>query len=305
MYHRVLPSDEIAQTFSHPGIVVTTTTFARHLRFLTRHFKPLNLEEFEHCMTSGDPIPKGACLITFDDGWADNNLHAAPLLSEYGVPAVVFTATDYIDSPNSFWQERLGYLIYLAAKNGHCATALEKIGLPINEDTSDDLLRAQVANIVNHYRSSLYSEIATLIKTLEQGMASAGEHCTNHPLDQFMSWKQVESLESNGITIGSHTCSHRILTRICDADVDKELLESKKTLNARISRNVVSLAYPNGNVNSIVRDRAEHLGYRLAFTTREDYVSDTTDPLLLPRINIHESASRTPALFLCRMLKIF
>lgn len=93
MYHRVLPEPLFSETFSHPGIIVTPDTFARHLEVLRRYFHPLTLEEFQECIELGHPFPRGACLITFDDGWIDNHEHALPLLRERGIPAVVFTAT--------------------------------------------------------------------------------------------------------------------------------------------------------------------------------------------------------------------
>lgn len=45
------------------------------------------------------PLPPRAVLITFDDGYRDNLLNAAPILARYGYPAVVFVPIGYLDSP--------------------------------------------------------------------------------------------------------------------------------------------------------------------------------------------------------------
>lgn len=48
--------------------------------------------------SQGTPLPPRAVLITFDDGYRDNLFNAAPILSRYGYPAVVFVPIGYLDS---------------------------------------------------------------------------------------------------------------------------------------------------------------------------------------------------------------
>ncbi len=49
-------------------------------------------------------------LITFDDGYKDNLLEAAPVLEKYKVPATFFVATDYIGGRTQFpWDARRGH----------------------------------------------------------------------------------------------------------------------------------------------------------------------------------------------------
>ena len=44
----------------------------------------------------GVPLPPGAVLITFDDGYRDNLVNAAPLLKQHGYPAVQFVPIAYV-----------------------------------------------------------------------------------------------------------------------------------------------------------------------------------------------------------------
>jgi peptidoglycan/xylan/chitin deacetylase (PgdA/CDA1 family) len=45
------------------------------------------------------PLPEGAVLITFDDGYRDNLENAAPVLQKYGYPAVQFVPLGYVGDP--------------------------------------------------------------------------------------------------------------------------------------------------------------------------------------------------------------
>src|SRR3954471_13278945 len=43
------------------------------------------------------PLPEGAVLITFDDGYRDNLANAVPILRKHGYPAVLFVPIGYLD----------------------------------------------------------------------------------------------------------------------------------------------------------------------------------------------------------------
>lgn len=305
MYHRILPLDESRRSFSHPGIIVTPRSFARHLNILRRHFKPLTLQQFEHHLVSGEPFPHGACLLTFDDGWLDNHTYALPLLQEHGVPAVVFVATDYIETANAFWQERLGHLLYEATVRGIGGALLKDRTIELGDSHDEQYLRSRVARIVDDYRRRPYDDIHSLIDGLEQAFRIAGQAAAIAPRDRFMNWNQVIALAEGGIAIGSHSSSHRILTRLDPRELDDELSVSRSLIAKRLNREVPALAYPNGDVDERVRRQVQDLGYRLAFTTQEGFLSPTVNALLIPRINIHEAVTCTDALFLCRILRLF
>lgn len=107
MYHRVVSKKNLDKIFSHPGIVVETETFEKHLRFLCRYFRVVSLDEFKERMITGQPFQDRICLITFDDGWQDNFNEAFPVLERYGLPAVIFLPVGFIGTRKRFWQESL------------------------------------------------------------------------------------------------------------------------------------------------------------------------------------------------------
>lgn len=305
MYHRVLLPEEANQCFSHPGIVVSRNTFKLHIEFLNTHFTPLTLEQFERHLLSGEPFPRGACLITFDDGWIDNYSNALPILNELSTPAVVFTATDYIGSDSAFWQERLGHLIYKTVLLGFGTEILQDHGILFSNTQNERELRSEIASIVDWYRKQPYESVFSLIADLEEVLRLGGYHAEVVPYDRFMSWEHIDSLVESGISVESHSCSHRILTRLDPQSLDSELEASRRILQDHLGHEIKAIAYPNGDFNKSVREKVSKYGFRLAFTTQEGFADLTTDNLLIPRINMHESATSTTALFLCRILRIF
>jgi peptidoglycan/xylan/chitin deacetylase (PgdA/CDA1 family) len=81
----------------------------------------------------GGPLPAGATLITFDDGYRDNLLNAAPVLKAHGYPAVQFVPIAYVGDSQPLPHER-----YLAAHGVHNPTVdwdeireLERYGVRI------------------------------------------------------------------------------------------------------------------------------------------------------------------------------
>ncbi len=87
-YHHVSPWRSLCST--------TPEAFGRHLELLRRAgWQALGFDEFaEH---SRKASRARAALLTFDDGHADNWLHAAPVLAAHGVAATMFVISADVD----------------------------------------------------------------------------------------------------------------------------------------------------------------------------------------------------------------
>src|SRR5438876_9030014 len=66
---------------------------------------------------AGEPLPEGAVLITFDDGYRDNLVNAAPVLARHAYPAVQFVPIAYVGDSQPLPHER-----YLSAHGVHNPT---------------------------------------------------------------------------------------------------------------------------------------------------------------------------------------
>jgi peptidoglycan/xylan/chitin deacetylase (PgdA/CDA1 family) len=106
------------------------------------------------------------------------------------------------------------------------------------------------------------------------------------------SWDELTALEATGlIRLGNHTCTHPILPRCADDELERELLEADRELREHAVRPSRVFCFPNGDVDERAdRVLAAH-GYTAAVTTHQGRVTGATPPMRIPRIVVsdHES----------------
>jgi peptidoglycan/xylan/chitin deacetylase (PgdA/CDA1 family) len=83
----------------------------------------------------------------------------------------------------------------------------------------------------------------------------------------YMDWAQIKELKDNGMIIGSHGMSHRILIGLNSSELDYELGESKKILETNLGKSIDYISLPRGFYNQIVINKAKELGYKGIFTS--------------------------------------
>lgn len=304
MYHRVLPSDT-SDSFSAAGIRVSPATFELHMRFLKRFFTPLAPQELAQVLTGERPVPRNACAVTFDDGWFDNHQYALPILRRHGVPAIIFVATDYIGTGRCFWQERLTRILFLVWRDHRSGAGAELFrDLDATAITALDELRARdaIRLLVTSLKSRTPEQIESI---MSRGAALLGGAHGNGD-DRFLSWPEVDELaRSQTVWIGSHAQSHTPLPRLSAVQAMRELVDSRAQISAHLAQPIDTFAYPNGDHSPQSVLAVRNAGYRLAFTTQSRLAQPGDDPLRIPRVNVHEGGTATPAEFLSRILRLF
>src|SRR5574338_854149 len=95
-YHRTLTTPD---SILHDAIDLAG--FERHMTFLAEEFNVLPLSEACELLSRGK-LPARAVAITFDDGYADNEKVALPILKRLRLPAAFFIATGFMDGTVMF-----------------------------------------------------------------------------------------------------------------------------------------------------------------------------------------------------------
>jgi len=127
MYHKVndLPSNRMSMPVS---LFDEQMAQLRELAYV-----PVGLDAVIAHYVERAPLPRGAVLITFDDGYRDNLVNAAPVLQKHGYPAVQFVPLAYVCNSIPLPHER-----HLSASGVHNPTVdwdeireLERYGVRI------------------------------------------------------------------------------------------------------------------------------------------------------------------------------
>lgn len=310
MYHRVLEPEQAGLTGSHPGIIVTQDTFARHMAVLKRRFTVLSLDAFADHLERKIPLPHSSCVVTFDDGWKDNVVNGLPVLKRHGIPALVFLPTNFIGHRRVFWREALTHVLVAAimasrtdsARRARFADLLGPLDLGSVLDIEDEDPRAVVIDFLGRQRL-LAAPAEALIAALTDVLGRRVEDMATP--DTFMDWADVDAMERSGTAFGGHGVEHRPLALATLEEARDEIQGSKAVVSARFPGTVPTFSYPNGSLNHDVVNLVRAAGYRFAFTTEPGAVRCTDDPLRLRRVNIHEDMTSSTPMFLARLVGLF
>ncbi len=79
-----------------------------------------------------------------------------------------------------------------------------------------------------------------------------------------LSWDEIHEMKEWGIEFGSHTMSHRNLTKLSADEVEYELRESKRSLEQRLG-DVNCISYPFNRTSSEVVRQVQRAGYGFGF----------------------------------------
>jgi peptidoglycan/xylan/chitin deacetylase (PgdA/CDA1 family) len=129
----------------------------------------------------------------------------------------------------------------------------------------------------------------------EQVMAHLSEVWSTPPdeLDP-LSWSQVAELRGAGMSIGSHTWSHRNLALLSMDDAGADLRRSRKVLEQRLGEPVRAIAYPWGKLGRHVKREtfaaARRAGFELGLISLPRALRETDDPLRIARLGVGDDS---------------
>ena len=80
--------------------------------------------------------------------------------------------------------------------------------------------------------------------------------------NDYLTWQEAVSLKDRG-EIGSHSVTHRKLTKIPLAEARQEMTQSKQLLEERLGVPITSFSYPKGRSSQELEMLAREVGYTL------------------------------------------
>ncbi len=307
VYHRILPDPLARQCLLQPGMYVTVSAFERQVRFLRSHFDVLPLGELLQIWRRGPLRHDGRfCVLTFDDGWADNYANAYPILKQYQVPGTIFVPTAYIGTRQWFWTDAMAFLLTRWDDGGLTPDDRREVSAilagcePLREILAPARPRAD--------RASQVTRLEAAIAWLKQWPTEQAEALVDRlrrasrvslPDERmFLDWTEIEEMSHRGISFGSHSRSHRILVGLPQRQALEELQASMCALKARSVNWIPVFCYPNGTHDHCLRKLARACGYEAAVGATSGHEGALPgDMFNLRRIGVHEDISGTLAQF--------
>lgn len=223
---------------------IDIASFRRQMAYLRDHFHVASLSEAVAMIKSGE-VPGPTVVITFDDGFRNNYTRAFPVLQEFGLPATVYLATAYVDTPRLLWFTTLLEMLARTEK-----TQLTWDGEVF--DLSDVVAREKASPQIQRKLKRLPGEALTdELKDIARLLEVPVEyHAEETSAFRMLCREEIRQMVDSGLVeFGAHTVSHHILQRldaVQQADQIRRSIEQVSELTGRPCRH---FAYPNGGAD--------------------------------------------------------
>ncbi len=221
-------------------------------------------------------------VITFDDGYRDNYEKAYPILKNYNAQATIYLSYGHVVGDYSFWYERVMSALQNSQKQSIELDDMgfENFGLETQKE-QEFAIDEIILWLKNYTDKERLDKCEAIIKRLEV----RPEQIDVSPM---LTWDMIGEMKQDLIDFGSHTLSHPILSRENRASIEKEVVESKRILEEKLSDEVTGFAYPNGTIDDYNDTVLEFTSatYQHSCTTIPGINYKGQDPHQLKRINI-------------------
>jgi peptidoglycan/xylan/chitin deacetylase (PgdA/CDA1 family) len=292
MYHYVRPAPAGLPEFYYLHL----DHFRRQLDWFGQHFGFVARDDFVDAIEGGRIVD--GVVLTFDDGLADHYGHVLPELVARGLWGIFYVPTGVYQTGKLLDVHRIHVLL------GRCGA--DTVSRTLQRIISDDML---VAEHVEAFRTTTYlrqqnDELTTFCKRTLNYFVSY--EWREHVLDVLMSEllgadspdaanyyvarDDLRRMADAGMVVGSHGVSHRLMSRLTDAEQRKEIDQSFAFLDATAGPQVFrTYCHPYGgfhSFNAATEQLLSERGCRFSFNVeaRDIARSDlTARPQALPR----------------------
>ncbi|MFT5720521.1 MAG: peptidoglycan/xylan/chitin deacetylase (PgdA/CDA1 family) [Motiliproteus sp.] len=287
IYHRVhdKSSEYEPESFS-------VQTLDWQMRIVSRLFNLLSLQDAIERLALGT-LPPRALAITFDDGYRDNLTLAAPILIKHGVPATFFITCGGI-SEGRLWNDRL---VDSILRSQHLQLRLQDLELPDFPIRTKAEKTAAISALLERLKVEPPRQQRLLLNQIIDRLEVS--------LDQrlILSEPEIRQLQSLGMTIGCHTMTHPMLSKVSPEFARQDILSSKVELERICGKPVTLFAYPYGkpdiHFEAIHEQIVAELGFAAAVSTAWGANSATTARYRLKRFTPWDA---NPLTFFVRLL---
>ena len=259
-YHRIRKNADDIHDFDDGVFGPTAEEFRAHLEWLKLNTDIISENELIDHVRDQKPLSRSSVMITFDDGYRDNADIALPILQELEIPATFFISTEAIETRELGWWDKIAYLLKNCKKDQ--ITLRDRIfDLRLERELAIKELQEWMRTQSSDRTQNLMNELSHACNVALPGI--------NQCSSELMTWDQIRKVQAAGMTIGSHTHTHRVLSTLTLSEQYEEFRISKKILEDKLGQSIRSVAYPVGGHEDWhleTGEIAERCGYEIGFS---------------------------------------
>lgn len=223
---------------------ITPDYLRRCLTWIARMgYRFISIPELVTALKTGE-LPGEPCVaFCMDDGYADQGDVLAPVFLEHGCPVTWFLITDLVDGLDWPWDDKVAWLVN--------NTQVEKFDLEVDGVVHSfqpraPELRQQARRMI---RTLLKRTSGIRIHGLIANLAAAcAMDLPSRPPPGYepTTWDRVRDLVAQGLCVGAHSQSHRILSQLPDRDCNDEIQGSWERVKSQVDPGYQIFCYPTG-----------------------------------------------------------
>ncbi len=275
MYHGITAKHDPVANFD--GKHVKVTRFEKQLAHLKRRYSIISLGDLMEARLGKKVLPTNPVLVTFDDGYRNMYTQLLPLLKKENIPVTIFLPTAYIGKNEIGWYDAIAAAI-AQTKEKEITVAGKRYLLEKEKQKCAAILELKIQASENpKIKEQLIAEV------IVQTKFNAEKRDEDF---SYMTWEQCREMQHAEVTFGSHSITHPFLSKEKDAEVEKELCESKRIIERKLGEECTVFAYPFGDYDSRIAEQTKKAGYLLAVTTAYGKNTKETSSYKLKRIAI-------------------
>ena len=286
MFHRILPAESRPRIGGHAWLEITPEALEQTIQyFARRRYDVYSPDELHQFLTGTKKADKPFVLFTFDDGYVDNLTHAYPIFKKHNIPFTVNVSTCFPERTAIIWWYLLEDLILTR----------EQLWFEYEGKIYDFDCKTSEAKTVTYAATRRLFKFANVQERqkLTQSVLLTNNVDIQKKADEVvLSWDQIKQLASDPlVTIGAHTVNHYVLSSLSAEEVQYEIAESRRILEAQLDKQIHHFAYPFGNRREVEAREfsiAAQCGFKTAMTTRTGNIFSAHNAYLntLPRYDL-------------------
>jgi peptidoglycan/xylan/chitin deacetylase (PgdA/CDA1 family) len=292
-YHGVLPAGYQGGDPQQDGTLVSAGNLRRQLQLLKECYHVVSPEQVRDWAVEGKELPELAVLLTCDDGLLNALTDMAPILREEGVSCLFFAlGASAAQKARMLWYEEL-YLLLLAAPAGGYTFGALGMTVELRDRAQRRSAWWNLVKKLSQYDQPAREDFIEASR-IQFGLPDQwNSERTNNEAQRrrfgLLNRDELRQLVDLGMSVGSHTLNHPILSQQTSELAWREISESRGLLEDAIGKPVWALAYPFGDPASVTTremQMAQQAGFECAFMNIGGGFGASLPRFALPRVHV-------------------